>query len=292
MAPTTRQVHPLFFGEVSGIDIRKKLTPEEARYVIDAMDRYGVCLYRDTGLSDEQHVAFSRYFGKLEMAPVLLDRDTDARRLSLPELFDAGNINSAGGVLEENDRRRSYNKGNQLWHTDSSFNQHRSSYSLLLAHAIPPRDADTEFADMRAAYDALPPAMKEKIENLVCVHDLWHSRKLAGFGELSEAERAKKPPAQHKLVQTHAGSGRKHLFIAKHASHIVGWPVEEGFKLITELIDFATQPRFVHAHKWRVGDLVIWDNRCTMHRATPFQDRQYIRDMRRTTVYENVAQAS
>jgi alpha-ketoglutarate-dependent 2,4-dichlorophenoxyacetate dioxygenase len=152
---------------------------------------------------------------------------------------------------------------------------------------VPPIGGDTQFADMRAAYDALPVSMKERIEGVIAEHWLWHSRMLAGYPEPTEEERKMKPPAQHKLVQVHPGSGRKTLYIAKHASHIVGWPVEEGRRLLTEIIEFATQPQFVRAVSWKqAGDLVIWDNRCTMHRATPFEHTRYRRDLRRTPVLE------
>jgi len=278
------QAHPTgpdFVAEITGVDFSRPVDETTFREILAAMDRYAVCVFRATGLSDEAHIAFSRLFGELEKAPMLF-----GRRLAHPELFDAGNLGPDGNILVD-ERRRLYNKGNALWHTDSSFNAHRSAYSLLLAHEVPPAGGDTEFADMRAAWDALPPLLKEKIENLVAEHWLWHSRMLAGYPEPTEAERQAKPPARHRLAQVHPGSGRKTLYIAAHASHIVGWPVEEGRRLIAELIEFATQPQFCRAVRWQQpGDLVIWDNRCTMHRATTFEDTLYRRDMRRTTVFE------
>jgi alpha-ketoglutarate-dependent 2,4-dichlorophenoxyacetate dioxygenase len=250
------------------------------------MDRYAVCVYRATGLDDRRHIELSRLLGTLEQAPKLFGKTVS--RFAFPELFDAGNLDASGNILAD-ERRRLYNKGNALWHTDSSFNRHRSAYSLLLAHEVPPVGGDTDFADMRAAYDALPESLKERIENLVAEHWLWYSRMLAGYPDPTEAEKQAKPPAQHKLVQVHPGSGRKTLYIAKHASHVVGLPLEEGRALIAELIDFATQPQFVRSVSWQQpGDLVIWDNRCTMHRATPFEDTRYRRDMRRTTVLESL----
>jgi len=278
---------PSFCAEVAGVDFSRPLDPATFKQVVAGMDRYGVCVYRNTGLDDARHIAFSRLFGQLEHAPKLFGKNVS--RFQFPELFDAGNLDANGNILVD-ERRRLYNKGNALWHTDSSFNPHRSAYSLLLAHEVPPAGGDTHFADMRAAYDALPPEMKAHIEPLVAEHWLWHSRMLAGYPEPTEAERQAKPPAQHQLVQVHPGSKRKTLYIAKHASHIVGLPVDEGRKLLTDLIDFATQPQFVRAVSWQQpGDLVIWDNRCTMHRATPFDDTVYRRDMGRTTVLENIA---
>jgi alpha-ketoglutarate-dependent 2,4-dichlorophenoxyacetate dioxygenase len=278
---------PDFCAEVSGVDFSRSIDEPTLAAIVGGMDRYAVCVFRKTGLDDERHIAFSRLLGKLEHSPKLFGKSVT--RFEHPELFDAGNLDASGNILAD-ERRRSYNKGNALWHTDSSFNPHRSSYSLLLAHEVPPAGGDTHFADMRAAYDALSVEMKAKIEGLVAEHWLWHSRMLAGYPEPTQAERDAKPPSRHKLVQVHPGSGRKTLYIAKHASHIVGWPVEEGRALLNELIDFATQPQFVRAVAWQQpGDLVIWDNRCTMHRATPFEDTLYRRDMRRTTVFENIA---
>jgi alpha-ketoglutarate-dependent 2,4-dichlorophenoxyacetate dioxygenase len=287
VALSIRPLHPHFMAEVSGVDLTQPLDPATLRAVVEAMDRYAVCVYRSTGLTDESHISFSRLLGELELAPRLFG--PGLVRFKHRELFDAGNLDASGNILVD-ERRRVYNKGNALWHTDSSFNEHRSAYSLLLAHEIPPVGGATQFADMRAAYDALPESMRSRIDGLIAEHWLWYSRQLAGYPEPTEAERTAKPPARHALVQTHPGSKRKTLYLASHASHIVGWPVEEGRALLKELIAFATQPQFCYELHWQsAGDLVIWDNRCTMHRATPFEDQKYRRDMRRTTVYERLA---
>lgn len=287
MALTCSTLAPSFIAEVSGVDFSRPIDTATLREIIAAMDQYAVCVYRNTGLNDASHIAFSRLLGELETAPSLFGKKL--KRFAYPELFDAGNLDASGNILVD-ERRRQYNKGNALWHTDSSFNQHRSTYSLLLAHEVPPVGGDTHFADMRAAYAALSAEMKAKIEDLTVEHWLWHSRMLAGYPEPTEAERQAKPPARHRLVQVHPGSRRKTLYLAAHASHVVGWPIEAGRALIKELIEFATQPQFFRAVKWKQpGDLVIWDNRCTMHRATPFEDTRYRRDMRRTTVFEKLA---
>ena len=286
MTLDAKPLGPSFVAEVSGVDFSRPIDASTLAEIVTAMDRYAVCVFRATGLTDESHIAFSRQLGELEHAPRLFGKNIT--RFAHPELFDAGNLDAQGRILVD-ERRRLYNKGNALWHTDSSFNAHRSSYSLLLAHEIPPTGGDTHFADARAAYDALPAELQAKIEDLWAEHWLWHSRMLAGYPEPTAAEREAKPPARHKLVQTHTGSGRKTLYLASHASHIVGWPIEEGRKLLRELIEFATQPQFVRAVSWKqAGDLVIWDNRCTMHRATPFEDTVYRRDMRRTTVFDPI----
>jgi alpha-ketoglutarate-dependent 2,4-dichlorophenoxyacetate dioxygenase len=283
----THSLRTGFLAEVEGVDFSRPVSETVLAEIVRAMDEYAVCVFRATGLDDEAHIRFSRLLGALEHAPQALAGKI--RRFQHPELFDAGNLDAHGNILVD-ERRRLYNKGNALWHTDSSFNPHRAAYSLLLAHEVPPVGGDTEFADMRAAHDALPESMKLRIENLVAEHWLWHSRMLAGYPEPTQQEREAKPPSRHRLVQVHPGSRRKTLYIAAHASHIVGWPVEEGRELIQELMAHATQPQFTGRVAWRwPGDLVIWDNRCTMHRATAFEDTLYRRDMRRTTVFETLA---
>lgn len=252
------------------------------------MDRYAVVVIRnEQPVSDAEHVEFSRALGPLMPMKMLLTVGKSRSRFAFPEIIDIGNIDAEGRILPEDDRRRAYNKGNLLWHTDASYDQRRGVYSLLSCHSVPPGGAPTEFADMRAAYAALPQAMQDKIEPLVVEHSVWYSRALGGM-VATEAEKATRPPSRHRLVHRHPGSGRKVLYLASHASHVIGWPVEEGRKLIRELIEFATRPQFVHRHEWRVGDLVVWDNLQTMHRGTPYDDTKYPRDMRRTTVIEAV----
>jgi alpha-ketoglutarate-dependent 2,4-dichlorophenoxyacetate dioxygenase len=275
-----------FVAEVRGVDFARPVTAEVISDIVRILDFYGVCVFRGTLLDDCSHVAFSKMFGELELAPRLFN--SGITRFDHPELFDAGNIDRQGRILLD-ERRRLYNKGNALWHTDSSFNPRRAAYSLLLAHQVPPLGGDTQFANMRAAYAALPATTQSQIEELIAEHWLWHSRMLAGYPEPTPQERAAKQPSHHRLVQYHAGAGVKTLYLAAHASHIVGWPVEQGRRLLQELIEFATQPQFTAAVRWhQAGDLVIWDNRSTMHRATPFDDTRYARDMRRTTVYDRI----
>jgi alpha-ketoglutarate-dependent 2,4-dichlorophenoxyacetate dioxygenase len=254
------------------------------------MDRYAVCVIRNQEpVSDAEHVEFSRRLGPLLPMKMLTMVGKSKSRFAHPEIIDIGNIDAEGRLLPEDDRRRAYNRGNLLWHTDASYDQARGVYSLLSCHSIPPGGADTEFADMRAAYDALPRERQEEIEPLVVEHSIWYSRALAGMTDVSEEEKATRPPARHRLVHTHPGSGRKVLYLASHASHVIGMPVDEGRALLRQLIEFATQPGLVYRHKWRVGDLLAWDNQQTMHRGTPFDDTKYPRDMRRTTVIEEAA---
>ena len=253
-----------------------------------AMDEHAVCVIRNNApLSDAAHVAFSARLGPLLPMKMLTMLGKSKSRFAHPEIIDIGNIDAEGRLLPEDDRRRAYNRGNLLWHTDASYDQARGVYSLLSCHSVPPGGADTEFTDMRAAYESLPEQTKLLLEDLVAEHSIWHSRALAGTTDVTEAEKATRPPARHRVVQRHAG--RKMLYLASHASHIVGWPLEEGRALIKQLIELATRPQFVYRHAWRVGDLVVWDNRQTMHRGTPFDDTSYPRDMRRTTVIEAAA---
>ena len=277
-----RPLSPSFGAEISGVDLARLDEAEKAQ-IRAAMDEWGVCVCRRTGLSDEGHVAFSRIFGELMTAPGLARSRT---RMSLPELFDAGNL-TADGEINQDEMIRLHKRGDRQWHTDTSFMQARSSHSLLMAHEIPADGSgDTEFADLRAAYDALPHAMQRRLEGLIAEHSIWYSRMTAGYPFSEEDIAARGPPARHPIVQTHAGSGRRTLYIASHAMGVVGMPKDEGRALLKELIDFATQPQFVIRRSWGVGDLVCWDNRCTMHRATEFDDVNLRRDMRRTTIKE------
>lgn len=282
-----RPLHPLFAAEVSGARFDEAPEPSFVAEARAVADRYGVAVFRnDAPISDEAHLAFSRRLGPVMRMKMLTMIGRSKTRLRYPELIDVGNLDTDGRILADDDRRRKFNRGNRLWHVDVSFDPVRATYSLLSAHVVPPVGADTEFADMRAAYEALPAAMKARIEGLEAEHSVWYSRALAGLDDISEAEKATRPPARHQLVHVNPGSGRKSVYLASHASHVVGWPIDEGRDLLRELTAFATQPRFVYRHEWRRGDLVMWDNLSVMHRGTPFDDTRHPRDMRRTTVLE------
>lgn len=282
-------LHPVFAARVTGLDMTRPLPPGEIAEVRTLMDRYAVCIYPNaTPLSNDQHIAFARYLGPMQRGRVLTVSGRRERLGEWPELVDVGNLDADGNIRPAASRDRAFNNANRLWHTDMSFHPNRATYSLLNSHRIPADgEGDTEFADERAAYDALPPLMKEKIEDLVASHSIWYSRQVAGFPEPTAEELQSRPPAEHKIAQTHPTSGRKTLYLASHASHILGMPADEGRALLKELIDFATQRQFVYRHKWTRGDVVIWNNRCTMHRATPFDDLSLPRDMRRATCREN-----
>jgi alpha-ketoglutarate-dependent 2,4-dichlorophenoxyacetate dioxygenase len=286
---TVRRLHPLFAAELSGADLSRTIADATRQAISDAMDEYAVVVLPGQRIGDDEQVAFSGLYGPLEAAPPVRGKHGDSAlnaRIRHKEIFDVSNLDENGNILDIDDQRRAYRDGNQLWHTDSSFRQKSATWSLLHARVIPPDGADTQFADTRAAYDALPETMKKKLDGLVAEHSIWHSRAQLGGYTPTEEERKARPPAYHKVVRRHPGSGRNALYIASHASHIVGWPLEEGRALLRELLEFATQPRFIYSHQWRLGDLVIWDNRCTLHRATPFASATHVRDMRRTTVID------
>jgi len=282
MSITIRQIHPVFAGEVSGVDLRNPLTAEEAAAIEAGMNRHAVLMFHDQDITDEQQLAFSRNFGAIERAVGgNVTRDED-RRLSF-DMADISNLDKDNKVMARDDRRRMFNLGNELWHSDSSYRVIPAKFSLLSARAIPDAGGNTELADMRAAYDALDDGTKAEIEDLVTEHSLMHSRGTLGFGPFTPEEQKTFAPVRQRLVRTHPASGRKSLFLASHAGAIVGWPVPEARAFLRELTEHATQRQFVHAYRWRRHDLVMWDNRATMHRARRY-DHTQVRDMRRTTI--------
>ena len=276
----------LYAARLTGIDIRKPIDEATMEEIRRALATWVVCVIpHDAPPTNEHHIAFSSRLGPLERGQTTLTTNSEAR-VPYPEIIDQSNLDELGDIYADDDKRLAYKRANRLWHTDMSFFPVRATFSLLSGHAVPPSGADTEFTDMRDVWDALPASRKAGLEDLVVSHSFWHSRVLGGGPEPDAAELVKNPPAQHKLVHVHAPSGRKALYLASHACEIDGLSRSDAKALIGELMAFATQPRFVFAHKWRVGDVLIWDNLATMHRATPFDDRAFKRDMRRTTCRE------
>jgi alpha-ketoglutarate-dependent 2,4-dichlorophenoxyacetate dioxygenase len=247
------------------------------------MDRHAVLVFPEQEIDDDQQVAFSRSFGEIELSVAGDLQKPDEKRLGIA-FADVSNLDRHNAIKARDDRHRLFALGNRLWHSDSSFRVVPARYSLLSGRIVPARGGNTEFADMRAAYDTLDPALKAQAEDLVCEHSMIFSRGQLGFTELSAAEREMCRPVRQRLVRTHPVTGRKSLFLSAHIGGIVGWPVPEARDFIRELTEHATQRCFVHAHVWRAHDLVIWDNRQTMHRVRPFADTVEIRDMRRTTI--------
>jgi alpha-ketoglutarate-dependent 2,4-dichlorophenoxyacetate dioxygenase len=282
MTLSIRPLNPEFAGEVSGVDITRPLSRDEVDAIETGMDRYAVLVFHDHRLTDDEQRAFTRNFGSLESSPGGHIATAAERRLPL-DMQDASNLDKDQKPLGRDDRRRMFNLGNRLWHSDSSYRAMPAKYSLLSGRIVVERGGHTEFADMRAAYDALDAATRAEIEDLICEHSLMFSRGALGFSELSDAEREMFRPVRQRLVRTHPVSGRRSLFLSAHAGAIVGWPVPEARAFLRDLVEHATQPRFVYSHKWCQWDLVMWDNRQTMHRVTRFDETQ-VRDMRRTTV--------
>jgi alpha-ketoglutarate-dependent 2,4-dichlorophenoxyacetate dioxygenase len=277
------QLHPLFVGEVIGIDVGRPFDADMVAALNAAIDRYAVLVLRDQNLDDERQMAFARNFGELELPR---SGAANVRRRLPPAVADISNLDEESRVRGRDDPRRFDQLGNRLWHTDGSFRRVPAALSMLYAHRVPgpsPKgNGETEFADMRAAYDALSEHQKTEIADLVALHDIAWSRGQLGFSDLLFGEKQVLPPVPQRLVRTHPGSRRKVLYVAAHASEIVGWPVPEGRLLLRELIEHATQREFVYRHDWRRGDLVIWDNRATMHRGRHF-DETRVRDLRRVT---------
>ncbi len=277
-------LHPLFAARADSIDLRQQLTAAQVAAIATAMDEYAVLVFPDQQLSDAEQLTFGRHFGEVEVTPTLVDQER--RRIETAQINDISNLGVDGKILAADDRRRMYNLGNRLWHSDSSFKPTPAKYSMLHARVIPPEGGETEFADMRAAWDALPAKMQSEVEDLVSEHSLIFSRAQLGFDAFTDAERQRCSPVPQRLVRRHSGSGRLSLYLSAHIGQISGWPTPEAMMLIRELTEFATQREFVYRHLWSVNDLVVWDNRCTMHRGLRYQDKIYPRDMRRVTLMD------
>jgi len=277
---------PGFAGEVSGIDLRQPVGPDEVAAITAGMDRFAVLVFHDQRIDDAQQLAFSRHFGSLEHATSHGIERQQQRGLA-PEIADISNLGRENEILAREDRRRLFSLGNMLWHSDSSFKPTPAKYSLLHARIIPGKGGNTEFADMRAARDALDDETQAMCRDLVCMHSQIYSRGTLGFDEWTEDELARNQPVPQRLVRRHPGSGRYSLYLSAHAGEIVGWPVPEARAFLRDLNEHATQRRFVYSHTWRVGDLVMWDNRCMMHRARRY-DPNEVRELHRTTVAGDV----
>jgi len=278
------QLHSRFAAEIIGLDTAAPVTSETVDAFEAAMARYAVCVIRDASLKDEDHIRFSRAFGPLELPP------SGGKRIA-PELYDVGNLDPNGEIIPPNPQAQAQAVDFERFHTDSPFNSLPTKWSFLLGHVVPPVGADTEFIDTRAVYEDLPQSMQERIAHLSADHDLFRAlqRKGVEFGD--EQMRKAYPRMTHPLVRISA-SGRKALYLGWHAVGICGWAQEDGEKLLDELFQLATQPKYIYSHKWRQADMVVWDNRCTMHSATSFERYRFKRDMRRTTINEHGPEVS
>ena len=271
-----------FVAEIGDIDLSQPLSGDDERAVKSAFWKYAVLVFPDQKLSAQQHIDFAKRFGPIETDRVL-SPERSGGRLE-PDFSDISNLDRTGRIWGESSRERMYKAGNRLWHTDSSFKRRPGLCSLLYAHTVVPIGGHTEFADQRAAYDALAADMKAKLAGLIAEHSIETSRRRTGFADFAPEEAKRLPPVPQLLVRTIAESGRKSLYVASHAGRILGMPADEGRALIDRLIEHCTQRQFVYTHRWRPNELVMWDNRCTMHRGRDFDDMRYVRDMRRATV--------
>jgi alpha-ketoglutarate-dependent 2,4-dichlorophenoxyacetate dioxygenase len=280
-------LHPVIGAQCSGVDISQPLTPEQAAAIDAGMDKYAVLVFRQgAALTTEQQTVFTLNFGAQE-PPYTQIQAAGGVRIADPGVSDISNLGADGSILDRDDRKRLSGLGNQMWHSDSSYKKIPARYSLLCAYVLPPDGGDTQFADMRAAYDMLDAKTKAKIEDLICEHSRIFSKGALGI-PFTEAELRVFASVRQRLVRTHRVTGRKSMFLSSHAGRILGWPPPEAQILLRELTEHATQREFVYSHKWQVGDLVMWDNRTTMHRARPYEDSVYPRDLRRTTVTDGV----
>ncbi len=283
MTLTIEPIHADFVGVASGVDLRKPLSADDVNAIHRGMDHYAVLIFHYQRINNDQQVAFSKQLGRLQPAVGNNVTPQKDRRLSA-DFSDVSNLDGKSCILDRHDRGRLFGFGNRLWHSDASFRVIPAKYSILSARAVPSVGGNTEFADMRAAYDALDEETKKKLDGLVAEHSQMYSRGLLGFAEFSEEERRTFAPVRHTMVRTLASTGRKSLYIGAHAGGIIGWPTPEARAFIFDLMEHATQPAFVHVHEWRAHDLVMWDNRQIVHRVRRFDDLNHVRDMRRTTL--------
>ncbi len=289
MAFLIKKLHQTFGGEADPIDLRAIVDERALSEIRSALDAHAVLVFHGQDLTNKEQVDFAqRLDGELHAKTGI--NAIQKNRFGNEAISDISNVDSEGQLLDANDRRRLQALANRLWHTDASFQDPPGRYSMLAARVLPPDAPDTEFADMRAAYRALSNTKKAELDGLTVHHSIAYSREILGF-EFSETERETLKGAYHPLVRSFVGTGDKSLYLASHASMIVDWPVPEGRMLLRDLIEHATQPQFVLSHAWRVGDLVIWDNRTTMHRAKEFDDKRHAREMTRVTTLDIAAAA-
>jgi alpha-ketoglutarate-dependent 2,4-dichlorophenoxyacetate dioxygenase len=294
MALSIEPVHGDFAGIVHGIDCRQPLAPDTVAAIEAGMDRFAVLIYPGQDFTNEEQLAFTRHFGEIEQrgrgsGKGNIHFRTAEQKRSLPQgIGDFSNIDDAGRPLAADSRAHYFKLADRLWHSDSSFRAPPAKYSLLSGRAIPSWGGNTEFADMRAAYDALDERTKAEVEDLVCHHSQIYSREAVGFREMDDEEREAFKPVRQRLVRTHPVTGRKSLFLSSHAGLIEGWSIPESRMFLRDLTEFATQPQFVYSHKWTLHDFVVWDNRATMHRCRRF-DPSEARDIRQTRLAGDVA---
>ena len=280
MTIVVEKLHDKFAARIRGVDLTKPLPVDVRKDIQAALDRYAVLVFPGAPLTEDQQADFAENFGQLERSNIIMK----VKARIGGRLADISNIDENEQLFGEYDRRRMFSLGNQLWHTDSSFKKIPAKYSMLHAHVVTPEGGETQVVDTRVAYEALPQKMKDRIDGLVAEHSIFTSRAKLGFTDFTDEERASLPPVARPLVRSHKESGRKALYLASHISHICDMNVPDGKMLVRELLEHATQKEFIYELKWRAGDLMIWDNRCTLHRGRPYDDTLHRRDLRRATL--------
>jgi alpha-ketoglutarate-dependent 2,4-dichlorophenoxyacetate dioxygenase len=280
MALQLQPLHPVFAAEASGIDLAQPLSATDVRAINGAMNEFGVLVWRGQRLGEEEQIAFAESFGPLDGG---LKRVFKRKERIDDRLIDISNLDAQGRVAPRDSPKNLSNFANQLWHSDSSFMKPRGAYSMLHALVLPSWGGNTEFADLRHAYDTLDERTRDQIQGLEAEHFALHTRLLLGDDAYTDEQKKAIPPAVWPLADTHPGSGRRVLFVGVHARQIVGWPTAESRMFLADLLEHATQRERVYVHRWQVGDLVMWDNRCTLHRGRRFDVAEH-RELRRTTV--------
>ncbi|WP_233838634.1 TauD/TfdA dioxygenase family protein [Paraburkholderia sp. ZP32-5] len=286
MSLTVEAAHPFIAARIHGLDLSQPLSEEQIVEIEQTSGRYPVLIFPRQYINDDQLLAFAANFGPLQVAVSYTTRPDDHRLA--PMINDISNLGKDNQTFKAGDRRRMNNLTSRRWHSDASYLPLPARYSMLLSYVVPAVGGQTQFADMRAAYDELPAHLRAAVEDLDCHYDIMQSRAAAGFHDFPDEEREALAPCIHKLVRTHPVSGRKSLYLSSHASHVVGWPEPEGRDLLRELTEFATQPQFVYAHNWSVRDLVVWDNRALMHRGRPHIPETDVREMHRATTLDDL----
>lgn len=277
-------VEPLgdgFFARVTGVDFRKPPAGAVRNTIIEASDQYAVLVFPDAFPSEDEHLAFGRAFGELQRTSSSISGKRERRIRA--EFADVSNLDIDGSLLPQESSRAHNKQANMLWHSDASFRPTPSKYSFLAGIQIPDEGGETEFTDLRAVWDALPADMKARCEGKIAVHSLLASRRRVGYDDFLEEERKAYSYAPHPLKRIHPGSGRPCLFLGSHADVIEGEDEAESRQFLEELLEFATQPQFIYRHHWTAGEVVMWDNRCTLHRGRPW-DMSVVREMRRVTI--------
>jgi alpha-ketoglutarate-dependent 2,4-dichlorophenoxyacetate dioxygenase len=280
MAISIERIHPNFGARITGVNLARGVDDATFKDIFDAFNEYSVLVFPGQPMTDEQQIAFSRRFGALEETISSIANNPNVAR----QIAFLANIDPDGNLIDPGDKRMVYHSANQLWHTDSSFKRVPALASMLSGREVPPEGGQTEFASMRVTWDRLPDDMKRFLEGRIALHSFAYSRGLVAAGLLRPEDEAQVPPVEQVLVRTNPVNGRKSVYVASHASHIVGMPVDEGRAIIKRLIDMTTQPENVYSHQWAVGDAVMWDNRCMLHRGRPWDGNKYRRVMHRTTV--------